>query len=221
MLDKTKQTLLSWMPDWEDQCVAIVASGGSVRKEAVNLLKDRIHVVAVNNCFELCPWAEMLYACDAKWWRAKKGVASFKGIKVSADKVPEFPDINQVEIRRSAGIIVQAMLFDRIGEIGAGGNSGFQALNIMAQMKVSSVALLGFDMCLVGGQIHWHGRHPDSGSVLYNPDQMAFDRWIGRMNDAAPILKSRGIEVVNCSSHSALKCFPKMTIQQTFERWGL
>jgi len=223
MLDKTKQRLLPWMPDWEDECVAIVASGASVKKEEVALLKDRIHVVAVNNSFELCPWAEMLYACDSKWWQAKKGVASFKGIKVSGDKetIKSFPDVNQVEIRRSAGLIVQTMLFDKIGEIGAGGNSGFQVLNILAQIGVSCVALLGFDMTTVGEKIHWHGRHADSGFVLNNPDQMAFDRWIKRMTDAAPILKSRGIEVINCSEHSALKCFPKMTVKQTLERWGL
>lgn len=223
MLDKTKTSLLHWMPDWKDQCVAIVGSGNSVRRDEVDMLRERIHVVAVNNSYELCPWADMLYACDARWWELKKGVPQFGGIKVCQEtKAHEmYSDINLVSIRRESGTPVHRFLFDKMGQIGGGGNSGFQALNIVAQMGVSDVMLLGFDMVTINGKLHWHGRHPDSGFVLYNPDEFAFRRWVDRMTKSAPALKQRGVNVINCSAQSALTCFPKMTVEQTLKEWGL
>lgn len=217
-----------WWPDWEGECAAIVAAGPSVRKDQVELLKDRIHVVAINTSYELCPWADALYGCDAKWWASKKGVGSFKGIKIAMEDeaVKQFPELKQIKVRydeRNKRDVCHDFLMDKYGEVGGGGNSGFQALNWLAQLGVKAVALLGFDFRIDGnGKIHWHGRHADSGHyILHNPSESNFRLWIEKMNKAVPRIRALEMDVVNCSETSALECFPKMSVEDALRRWGL
>lgn len=94
--------------------------------------------------------------------------------------------------------------------MGSGGNSGFQALNLAVQWGAAQILLIGFDMTDAGGA-HWYGRNNWTGAN--NPDQNNFKRWIAAFESAAVTLKRMGVEVVNCSPHSALGCFPKMSIE--------
>lgn len=214
-----------WFQDWDGECAAIVAAGPSVKQEEVDLLRDRIHVVAINESVRLCPWADALYSCDYKWWSYREGVKDFKGLKITQDDEAKmrFPELCKIQIKKTGnGSLIHDFQMDTYGVVGAGGNSGFQVLNLLAQWGVKAFALLGFDMRCFDGKIHWHGRHPDSGKyVLNNPAQAAFDRWISHMTTAAPKINALGIDVVNCSAQSALQCFPKMTVQQALDRWHL
>ena len=88
--------------------------------------------------------------------------------------------------------------------IGSGGNSGYAALNFAVCMGASPIYLLGFDMQGdgEGGQAWFHsGYKSDQGEGVYRTFIEAFKY-------AAPILKDKGVEVVNLSQSSALKCFP-------------
>ena len=93
------------------------------------------------------------------------------------------------------------MLFGEPGVIGDGGNSGFQAINLAAQMGASQIVLVGFDMRIDAG-LHWHGRHLHG---LNNPREANVLRWRRRLDDAAGSLAERGIDVVNASQVSMLK----------------
>jgi len=214
-----------WFPMWEGECAAIVAAGNSVKRNEVDMLKDRIHVVAINTSYELCKWADMLYACDSVWWQYKDGAKDFKGLKVTQahEKVMEqWPEIKKVTIRRDHKAPCHDFIMDKYGEIGGGGNSGFQVLNLLAQFGVTAVALLGFDMAIIGEKIHWHGRHPDSGKyIMNNPSEANFRVWRNNFIKAAPKLAALGIDVVNCSLESTLGCFPKMNVETALKRWGL
>jgi hypothetical protein len=57
-------------------------------REPFYLLQGRrdIKVVAINTSFQLVPWADMLYACDGKWWDHYKGVLEFTGLTVTYDR---------------------------------------------------------------------------------------------------------------------------------------
>lgn len=215
-----------WWPNWQSQCVAVVGSGPSLRREQVDALKERIHVVAVNNSYELCPWADALYSCDAKWWKYKDGAKDFDGLKMAyADEaVKLYPDIKKINISKMTNNdATKELQMVEYNTVGGGGNSGFQVVNWLAQVGVSAIALLGFDMRVDGnGKAHWHGRHPDSGAhVLNNPydEMMAF--WVKHMTNAAPKLSRLDIDVVNCSDKTALTCFPKMSVEDALARWGL
>ena len=210
-----------WWQDWRGECVAIVASGPTAKTAGVEKLKDRIHVIVINDNYQLCPWAEVLYACDADWWWLyKKEVNGFGGIKLTLhDPVhaAKTEGVNTITIPKKLEIWVNDFLFDKPGEIGSGGNGGFQMINLAAQFGATGIALIGFDMHVKNG-VHWHGVHP---SPLRNPDHSRLYEYRKTLDASADKLFAQGIDVVNCSSTSALTAFPKMTIDEMLERWGL
>lgn len=108
------------------------------------------------------------------------------------------------------------MAFDEVGTIGGGGNSGFQALNLAAQLGATRMVLVGFDMNSQSG-VHWYGRN--NWPMANNPDAPQMTRWARAFDAAAPILAARGVEVVNASPHSALTAFPKMSTEEALARW--
>lgn len=109
------------------------------------------------------------------------------------------------------------MVFD--GEaIGGGGNSGFQALNLVVSMfGAKRIVLIGFDMNDQGG-LHFYGRN--RWSLANNPDHTNFRRWIDNMSAAAIELARRGLQVVNVSPNSSLTCFPKRSIEDALQGWA-
>lgn len=196
-----------------------MASGPTAKTVGVEKLKGRMRCIVVNNAFQLCPWADILYACEGEWWVVyAKEVKKFTGIKLMlADPARNIPDTGKITIPKVKNMWVDDFLFEQPGVIGSGGNGGFQAINLAAQFGTKRIALVGFDMRIAGSS-HWHGNHP---SPLRNPDDGRCEAWRRVLDEKAPKLLARGIDVVNCSSLSALTTFPKMTIDQMLERWKL
>jgi hypothetical protein len=220
-LCESGQAKFKWWQDWRGECVAIIGAGPSAKTAGVEKLKDRIHVIAINESHRLCPWADILYSCDADWWHLRGGeTKNFAGIKLTLDDPPHAAKVNGIDklkIAKRLEIWVNDFLFEKPGVIGSGGHSGFQMINLSAQFGATGIALVGFDM-RQGGDPHWHGNHP---SPLRNPDVGRFLEWRKHLDEKAPKLAAHGIDVINCSSVSALTAFPKLTIEQTLERWGL
>src|SRR5262245_38801779 len=209
-----------WFLDWTGECVAIVGAGPSVKQADVDRLHDRIHVVAINTSYKLCKWADVLYSCDNEWWKLNKGATDFPGLKITQNDqaVKDYPDIKKVDIRRSHNAVVNDFLMDKPGEIGGGGNSGFQMVNPSVQFGGTAIMLIGFDLCGDNNQPHWHGRHP---SPMNNPIETNFRTWRETLEKAKPKLDALGIDVVNCSPISTLKQYPKISIDEAFRRWTL
>ena len=70
-------------PLWQGETCAVLASGPSMSREVAELVRGRVRVIAVNNQGidtevngklepALAPWADVLYAADAKWWQATR-----------------------------------------------------------------------------------------------------------------------------------------------------
>jgi hypothetical protein len=192
--------------------VAVVGSGASAKGVDLSLLRDRIHVIAINNAVHLCPWADMLYACDYNWWLLYRGATDFGGVRISQDVLATtyWPEIVGIEVVPKSDDI----LTEKFGKVGSGGNGGFQMVNLAVQMGCSGVLLIGFDF---GGQ-HWHGRHLPPCT---NPDESNFMRWRGALNGVAPKLARMGVDVVNCSPISTVTAYPKISVPEALERWGL
>lgn len=208
--------MTSWLPDWRDECVAIIASGPSTAKVNIQSLRNRIHVIAIKRTVELCPFADMVYGCDAAWWQSVQGLPDYKGLKVSWREggAQQFADVHPVDIEKTT----DRLLFDRPGVVGSGGNSGFQALNIAVQAGARGILLIGFDMSDRSGA-HWYGRN--NWINANNPTDDNFRRWQKSFEIAAGQLKARDIQVFNASPASALRCFEKKTIDAALGAWGL
>jgi hypothetical protein len=207
---------IAWWRDWRGECAAIIGAGPSARTARVELLRERIHVIAVNESFRLAPWADIVYSCDCAWWTLHKGLPEFTGLKLTHDRKAcnEFPGLKRVEIERPN---IDELLIERPNWIGAGGNSGFQAMNLAVQFGATGIMLIGIDCNLVNGA-HWHGRHP---YMMNNPMESNVKRWRRAFDGAAAKLMSIGVDMVNCSATSALANYPKLTIPQALQRWGL
>jgi hypothetical protein len=214
---------LSWWQDWRGECVAIIASGPSAKNAQIEKLRDRIHLIAINESYRLCPWAEILYGCDAAWWKLRSGVPEFSGLKILGVPDPTTPEIlrdekscEKFDLRRvQVAAYSDDILTENPGRLGCGGNSGFQALNLAVQFGVTGILLVGFDM---QQPLHWHGRHPQP---LRNLDESCFPRWRKAFLGISLKLRRLGADIVNTSFESALTAYPKMTIDAALTRWGL
>lgn len=155
---------------------------------------------------DLCPWADVVYGCDAAWWKHRRGLPEFNGLKITwaGNSFPEYPHIAGVKIAHGKRDKYTDDLVLDPGSIGGGGNSGFQALNLAVHFGAKRILLIGFDMHGNNGA-HWYGRN--HWPMANNPAESNFKRWIAAFNGAAPVLERMGIEVVNANPMSALKCF--------------
>lgn len=205
-------------PDWRGQTAAIIASGPSAKKANVAILKGIVKVLAIKKNIELAPFADVVYGCDGPWWRSVNGLPAFKGLKLAYDDRivgPEF-GIEKVKI---PNIKKDDLLFDEVGTIGAGGNSGFQALNLVLQFGASRILLIGFDANGAYGNEHWYGRNNWYGTS--NPDENNYRRWRSSLDNAAAAIVDRGIEVINASMDSSIKSFKKMSVEDALNKWEM
>jgi len=190
---------------------AIIACGSSVQASDINQLEGRARVIVVNDSWRLCPWADVLYAADQRWWKHHQYVLTFKGERWTQQQ----GTVDWPEEAKLAGIQVihsvnnPGISFDP-QQIHTGMNSGFQALNLAVLWGATRILLLGVDMAILDGKRHWFGDHPRG--LHRNSPYASFSK---AFILAAPQLKRAGIEVINCSLRSTLNCFPKMTIAET------
>jgi hypothetical protein len=191
---------------------AIVASGPSAKRVDLDLLRGRASVIAIKQSYDLIPWADVVYGCDAAWWRARRGLPEFKGRKIvwAGSGFEGFPEIERVKITRSGREFGNEMTLEP-GTIGGGGNSGFQAINLAIQFGARKIILIGFDMT----GAHWYGRNRWPGAC--NPDEDRFAKWRRTLDATAPKIAALGVDVVNASPESALECFPKMTLAEALD----
>lgn len=171
-------------------------------------------MVAVNDACRLFPSAAVLYACDQAWWDVHEGVRWFAGERWSSHghpgcndklKCADRHDLNLIRGADGDGFAVDP------GLIHYGNNSGFQAVNLALHWLGwrGRIVLVGFDMRASEGRRHFFGDHP--GSLHRNKATTELDRYFGafirRFEMAARMLPA-GIEIVNATPGSALRCFP-------------
>jgi hypothetical protein len=198
-------------PMWKGQTVAILASGPSMTQATANTVRDaHLPTIVINTTWQLAPWADLLYAADASWWeRYKDEVKAFPGIRVSACVGYKHPDLLFLCNTGKAG-------FDEDPScVRTGGNSGYQAIHVALHAHARRILLLGFDMCHPQQQAHWHGRHPEP---LRNVGEGVFNRWLKHFADLAPVAKSRGTEIINCTPNSALVVWPQVSLEVALHR---
>ncbi len=167
-------------------------------------------MVVINTSWEKAPWADVLYACDALWWKKYEGVPGFEGLKYTQDDgALVYPTMTYIESVDKPGLS-----FDR-SVIHQGGNSGYQAMNLAFHLGAKRIVLIGYDMKLgAGGAKHWHSTHPTG---LNNPDAVSLKRWGPNFAALAADLKRAGVEVINCSLDTALTSFPRARLEDVLQ----
>ena len=204
---------------WDGETVAIFASGPSMTREVAERVRGRAKVIVINDQFELAPWADLLYACDAKWWNSKLARATcegnnpyaFKGIKVTMMAVPGrvAPGEELLHVYQSGTVGIDLTP----GYLRTGRNSGHQAINLAIQLGVANIILCGYDMRVVGGREHNFGSHPVN---IAEPRGIPFSDFITNMTRSAQEVE-RLVRIVNTTKDSALKCYKYMDLEKALE----
>lgn len=185
---------------WPDGTIVCLASGPSLTTADAEYVRGKADaVIAVNNAYQVAPWADCLYACDAKWWRWnwKQGASQFTGLKYAmTSEARNFPG---VQILKNAG---DKGLTRDPSELRTGKNSGYQAINLAVHFGAKRIVLLGYDM---QGD-HFFGSHPDKSKPPFAVCLRNFSTLVSPLRDL-------GVEIVNCTRRTALKCFPQQALE--------
>lgn len=130
----------------------------------------------------------------------------FNGLSYTIDDI-KYPNHNP----RGEYDLVRVRSVQR-GDLGAssihygvcgGGNSGYQAVNLAYILGAKTILLLGFDM---HGD-HYFGQHQ---KPLRNGSP--FNLFIESFKTI-----TKDVEIINCTRHSALHCFPEMSIDHVLD----
>ncbi len=196
--------------DWHAATVAVIGGGPSVTQQQVDLLRDRVRVIAINDAYRLAPWADVLYFCDCKWWRwHNKKLTDWRGLIVRLQGGDH--DFGDSRIKVLRNLDQRYGLAERRDGLHTGQNSGYQAINLAVHFGAARILLIGFDMqaAVVDGRpkTHWFGDHPGGTS------DRVYAQMLKHFPSLLEPLKKRGVDVINCTPHSALKCFPMRKLE--------
>lgn len=206
--------------EWVGETAVVIASGPSLTREQCEAVRGRCRVIAVNNqgietdCDgqvvpAMAPWADVLYAADAKWWRHyEKRALKFAGTKVTIRDTLPWPEV--MSLKQS---IEHASFDPRPTHLVSGGNSGYQAIHLAVHYGATRILLLGFDMKNGrNGRRHWFGSHPGRLDSRGN-----FTGWLRAFDKLARVLDHMGVKVVNCTPDTALRAFSRRPLAEALD----
>jgi hypothetical protein len=190
---------------WAGSTVVCLATGRSLTSADVSYVQGKARVIAISDAYQLAPWADVLYACDSKWWHwhKRKGAWEFPGMKFgcmhkNATHAPDHPA--GVVVLRSTG---RTGLETDPRYVRDGGNSGYQAIHVAVHLGASRIVLLGYDM----HGSHFFGSHQDHSRPSFGSCLAAFATLVEP-------LRAAGVEVVNCTRKTALEAFPRLSLEE-------
>jgi hypothetical protein len=182
---------------WPGETVVILASGPSLTRTDVDYVRGKAKVIAINTTYQLASWADVLYACDARWWGWHRGAREFMGLKFAMTKAAaQWPGVIVLKNTGTNGLEHSSQ------GLRNGRNSGYQAINLAVHLGAQRIVLLGYDMQKgPKGEQHWHADHPNK----LGPD---YRKWRDMFLSLLDPLTKAGVEVINCTRATALDVFP-------------
>lgn len=160
-----------------------------------------IKVCTVNNLYRYIR-PDLIYSHDEWWWSKHYDEARQHGaVMVCSDyNTQKKPDVLRVQARNHSGISREPTYVTH------GGNSGQQAINLLRNVGVRRMALLGFVMGKFGDLKRCHEPHKKND---FDPD---YAGWRSNMARVAAALSVEGVRVTNCSRNTWLDCFKTSTM---------
>jgi len=200
---------------WPGSAFVIVAGGPSLTQDQVNACRDRqwrgakVRIIVVNDGYRVAPWADVLYFCDCKWWQwhAKHlGGWDRPIVRLDGGKY----DFGDPRIKVMRNVDTGGLCEQRDGLM-TGRDSGYQAMNLAVHLGAKRIVLLGMDMQAHvspnGVRTHWFGDHPGGTS------SSVYDSMLPWFDTLVKPLQKRGVEVINATPGSRIRCFPMRNIQ--------
>jgi len=198
---------------WLGETAVILGGGSSLTPEDVNFCRGKARVLAIKEAYLLAPWADCLYAGDAKWWRGYQGAKDFAGLKYTIEQDPDQEQIGDwpdVQVLRNTG--TDGLELDPTG-LRTGYNSGYQAIGLARHFGVSRIVLLGFD-CWRGpdGHQNWFEKFPHL--VRSHHEASPYPIFLQAFASLPEPLKQSGVTVVNATRWTMLQTFPYLDLEE-------
>jgi hypothetical protein len=196
-------------PTWTGQTAFIVGGGTSVATQNLDVLRGR-RVIVVNSSYERVPFADYLFFGDIKWfhhhWRKPEFLA-FAGniVTVHATLTGDSRVLHMKRVQpRECG------LSDARDSLASQRTSLQGAINLAVHEGAARLVLLGADMQRApDGTSHHHTPHPWRNQ----PGNVTWDQQMRELESAVPLLKARGVEVINASPYSRLPWWPMQPLE--------
>lgn len=182
---------------WYGRTVFVFASGPSldlrtIRAAAIARQAGKAQIIAVSDAIYPCWFADILYSADAEWWVANPGAFSAPGHKVSLDKTGDPRTLSLINTGFS-GYDTYA------GNVRTGGNSGYQAVHLAAQIGARKIIISGLDFSADGARNHYFGKH--RGGMDKHSDT---DGWLTAFKGLTEVLQAENVLVMNASPRSRI-----------------
>jgi hypothetical protein len=201
----------------------VAASGPSLSTHQIALIRKRIAeqavlCIAINNTAWSIPEAQVIYACDAAWWRCRDEATGKKYAQLVAERcnpqIERWSCDNQCKefgcqiIPARAGRGISPPDDPRIMRGSAGGT---QAIGMAIKWGARHIVLVGFDAKAgKSGQVHHHQDHPYK--QLPNPQPCA--AWAKEYDELAAPAERMGIRIAQCSLDTATTKLIRSTLEQ-------
>ena len=195
----------------------VVGGGPSLRNFDWNCLNNKF-TIGINRAYEVLPNAQIIYFTDDDWYELhkKRGFLNHKGRKIKGSlnvkKYYNDKHIEQMHLTGEKGLELTP------GKLRHGRNSTYAVINMLIQWGFKKIYLLGIDMKHQGKQknnnrkehTHWHDGHKRIDS------EGAYRGFSRNYDDAAPLIKQLGVEVINVNNDTNLKAFPIKKYEEVF-----
>lgn len=198
---------------WPGETFVVIGGGSSLTPEDCAYVRGKARVIGIKEAV-VCstqpapaPWADVLYAADAKWWKYMQGAPSYTGLKYGIEQGSAAPQREWPGVQYLRNTGNQGLELDPSG-LRTGFNSGYQGINLAVHLGAARIVLLGFDMWRgPKGDQNWFGRHPAHIESPYPLFLQAFGTIVEP-------LKAAGVEVVNASRFTLLTAFPQVPLEE-------
>jgi hypothetical protein len=207
---------------WEGETVFILAGGPSLKGFDASVLKGKGRVITINDSWRMMPKADIHYFTDKAWWTDQiarnywVGIGTtgqinfhdliYKGFWVcGGSSFEDHPQVHQLKFTGQIGLETYP------AGLRHGSNSGYAAINLAYLTGAKRIVLLGYDMHCIGQRTHWHNNSPHTAAEF---DGILKHSMLPLFNHLGAPLAQAGVEVINATPDSALKCWPHVPLEE-------
>jgi hypothetical protein len=233
ILRKIDERFSEVVRDWEGQTVVLIGGGPSLTLEDVGRVysayeRGRVCVIAINSAYLLAPWADVCLFADSHFWKWHTDGVAVPALGLSAHDVRErFAKFagQKCTIENSGGNVTDPKVHVLRNKTGFGisrdpralvdgRNSGALGLNLSILAGATKNLLLGFDGKPDGDKTHMLGAHPRP------TPEAAYPLYVQAMREIKKAIAGMGVDVINCSTSSAIDAWPRMSLEDALTEYA-
>lgn len=189
--------------------IFIIGGGPSINETNLDLIKDKF-VLGTNSAFKLGTWVDICFFVDARFhkWNQEELDKWPNRIITTCEEFKNHSKIEYYKAFDKAGLCKHS---DKIARPNKGKNVGSSSIDLAIKLGGKRIILIGFDMKMKNGRHNYHNDHN------HTPRDDVYNNFFRHFNGIVEELPDFGAEVINATPDSALKVFPKKSLESIIE----